>query len=938
LTTNEQKNKEQKELKFLKSIHSLQTGGVIQSILRETRTLREEQERLMKSLQERKNKAAEQVAAPVSSKIEIVANNSLPEVKDQKTVEVKTVVPKVPDDVHIFKEQFSEKSSKPVARPVSRTDAPKSNTFSDNNRSFQPRPNFTPNRSFDDKTGTRPNGFRPNSNNNGFRPNTNSNGFRPNTNTNGFRPNTNQVGTTTSGTPTGTATYRNPNYQGSRPNPNYVPRSNNFGPRPPFNNNYSRPPYSGTSTNLNGQQRGPRNYNNSFVASKGNSFKSFAPTEKAEVLAAPERTVGNKNKNPSRIFEDKKLTNKKALIRKGYVVDERFDLDEERMGSRKLLKSKKNREIETFVAPAVEKAIITTEVISVKELSEKIGKPVAEIIKKLMILGVMATINSNVDFGTAELVSTELGITLEQKLEQSFEEKLIDVTKNTEEEEQGLISRPPVVTVMGHVDHGKTSLLDAIRKTNVVTGEAGGITQHIGAYSITYNSKMITFIDTPGHAAFSAMRARGAKITDVAILVVAADDGVMPQTKEAINIIKAANVPMIVALNKIDKPDANPERIKQQLAENGVMPEEWGGDTVIVPISAKAGVGIDKLLEMVILVAEIQNPTASVNRLAVGSVIEAQLDKNRGPVATILVQNGTLKIGDTLVCGLTIGKVKAMFNDKGSSVKSAGPSMPVSILGLADVPNAGDQVFAVDEKLSKAVIDERKSKIKVEKSKTTSGVSIDDFMAKVNEGKLKNLNIIIKADVQGSVEVLVQSLTAIHNDEVRVNCIHSGAGQVTESDVLLAQASSAKIIAFNIKTPSKIHTLAENLGVEIKDYNVIYVAVDDITEAIKGMLTIKYEDVTIGHAEIKAVFKLSSSGTIAGSYVKDGVIKRHARARIIRDGNVVTDSEIDTLKILKDDKAEVATGFECGIKLSSFSDYKVGDIIEAYSKVPIKNK
>ena len=432
------------------------------------------------------------------------------------------------------------------------------------------------------------------------------------------------------------------------------------------------------------------------------------------------------------------------------------------------------------------------------------------------------------------------------------------------------------------------------------------------------------------------MRARGAQVTDVAVLVVAADDGIMPQTVEAIDHIKAAGVPMIVAINKMDKPGANPERIKQQLSEHNVLPEEWGGDTILVPISAKQGTGIDKLLETIILVADVQELKANPNRMANGVVIEAELDKNRGPVASVLVQNGTLKVGDNIVCGLTYGKVRAMFDDNGKSVKSAGPSEAVSVLGFQDVPNAGDIVVAVDEKLSKQVIEERKNKIKEDRVNTTSGVSLDDFMSKVNEGKLKSLNIIIKADVQGSVEALKQTLTTIENDEVRVVCIHSAAGFVTESDVLLAKASSAVIIAFNVKVGPKAEMLAKTQGVEIKSYTVIYDVVDDITAAINGMQTIKYEQVVIGHAEVRAMFKLSSVGYVVGSYITDGKATRNSTARVFRNGELVVETPVESLKIVKDDKAEVAKGFECGIKLQDGNLVKEGDTLEFYINEPIK--
>ncbi len=706
-------------------------------------------------------------------------------------------------------------------------------------------------------------------------------------------------------------------------NPNYQNR-NNQGQKPNFNQRNDQKPYG------NRQFNGPKG---SFAASKGNNFKSFT----AEPIVMPEqtRTFGNKNKSPNRQnLEEKKqqIPNKRNLSNKVVYVNDGDDFEETTMGSRKLIKTKKEKP--TFVAPVIDHAVINSETVTVKTLSEKTGKPATEIIKKLMMLGVMATINSVVDFETAELALSDMGVTLELKLDKTFEEQLKDLTIEDKDEE--LSVRPPVVTVMGHVDHGKTSLLDAIRKTNVVSGEAGGITQRIGAYTITAAGRKITFIDTPGHAAFTSMRARGAQVTDVAVLVVAADDGIMPQTIEAIDHIKAAGVPMIVAINKMDKPGANPEKIKQQLAEHNVLPEEWGGDTIVVPISAKQGMGIDKLLETIILVADVQELKANPNRMANGVIIEAELDKNRGPVASVLVQNGTLKVGDNIVCGLTYGKVRAMFDDNGKQVKSAGPSEAVSVLGFQDVPNAGDIVVAVDERLSKQVIEERKNKIKEDRANTTSGVSLDDFMSKVNEGKLKSLNIIIKADVQGSVEALKQTLTTIENDEVRVVCIHSAAGFVTESDVLLAKASDAVIIAFNVKVGPKAEMLAKTQNVEIKSYSVIYDVVDDVTAAINGMQTIKYEQVVIGHAEVRAMFKLSSVGFVVGSYITDGKATRNSIARVFRNGELVVETPVESLKIVKDDKAEVAKGFECGIRLEEGNLVKEGDTLEFYVNEPIK--
>ncbi len=693
--------------------------------------------------------------------------------------------------------------------------------------------------------------------------------------------------------------------------------------RPQFQNNHSQQKPFGNRPNK----------GSSFVSSKANSIKIFEPMESSTVLSQPERNFGNKNKS-NRSLDEKRQTNKRSLLRKNFIVDDSIDYDGERMGNRKLAHKKKEQKV--FVAPKIENAVITTEDVTVKTLSEKTGRPVTEIIKQLMILGIMANINSSIDFTTAELVASELGVKLEQKIEKSYEEQLLDDVKEQEHDEKDMVKRPPVVAVMGHVDHGKTSLLDAIRKTNVVAGEAGGITQKIGAYQIDYNGEKITFIDTPGHAAFTAMRARGAKVTDIAILVVAADDGIMPQTVEAINHIKAANVPMIVAVNKIDKPEANFEKVKQQLAENGVLPEEWGGDAILVPVSAKKGTGIDELLKTILLVAEVSELKANPKASALGSVLEAALDKNRGAVATVLVQNGTLHVGDTIISGTSFGKVRAMFDENGKALKSAGPSTPVSVLGLDSVPNSGDKVFAVDEKLSKQVIDERISKAKEQRSHLTSGVSLEDFMDKVNEGKLKALNIIIKADVQGSVEALKQSLLALKNEEARVVCIHSGAGAVTESDLLLAQACGAVIINFNLKVSSKIEQLAESMSVQIKSYKVIYEVVDEVSKALSGMLSVKYEEQVIGHAEVRMMFKLSTSGIVCGSYVTDGKVARNAFVRVFRGKEKILETSIVALRIQKDDKAEVPYGFECGIKLKDSQDVKAGDTLEVYQKVEIK--
>lgn len=679
---------------------------------------------------------------------------------------------------------------------------------------------------------------------------------------------------------------------------------------------------------------------NNFVSSKANNYRSFVSDDAPEIDLKNERNYANKTKyaqkHNNNNYEEKKSQNKRRedSKRNKIFVEDENGFEEVTFGSRKSVKKKKENTEKTNTI-VIKHAVLTSKEITVKDFSEKIGKPVTEIVKKLMLLGIMATINSNIDYDTAELVASDFGITLELKADKSFEEKLIETAEGHDTEEN-LVKRPPIVAVMGHVDHGKTSLLDAFRKTNVVAGEAGGITQSIGAYQISFNGEKITFIDTPGHAAFTQMRARGAKATDIAILVVAADDGVMPQTIEAINHIKAANVPIIVAINKMDKPEANPERIKQQLAENGVLPEEWGGDAICVPISAKTGMGLDDLKQTILLVSEMQELKANPNKMATAVVIEAELDKNRGPVASVIVQNGTLHIGDSIMSGLTYGKVRAMFNDKGKPVKSAEPSTPVEILGFNEVPSAGDQVYAVEETLSKQVIQERINKIKKERSAQSSGVTLDNFMNRVHEGALKNLNIIIKADTVGSVEALKVALLAIRNEEAKVNIVHSGAGAITESDVILAQTTESIIISFNQKISSKIKNLSDSLKVQVKEYDIIYQVVDDITSAITGMLSIKYEEVYIGSAEVRMVFKLSTAGKVAGSYIKDGKVTRNAIVVVKRGNEELGKTTVESLKIQKDEKSEISKGFECGIKLKDNFDLKEGDILEFYAKQVIK--
>lgn len=568
------------------------------------------------------------------------------------------------------------------------------------------------------------------------------------------------------------------------------------------------------------------------------------------------------------------------------------------------------------------------ETIAVGEFAEKLGKGAAEVIKKLMLLGVMATVNQSIDFETAQLIAADFGIEIKQEIILTKEDILF---QEVEDKPEDLIPRPPVVVVMGHVDHGKTSLLDAIRDTSVATGEAGGITQHIGAYSVRLNDRDITFLDTPGHEAFTTMRARGAQVTDVAILVVAADDGIMPQTIEAINHAKAAGVTIVVAINKIDKENANVDRVKQMLVEHELVPEEWGGDTVCVEVSAKKRINIDGLLEMVLLVADMKELKANPNKPARGAVIEAQVDKGRGPVATVLVQEGTLKVGDIVIAGTAVGHVRAMVNDKGRRIKAAPPSTPVEILGLSEVPSGGDKFSVVsDEKLARDVAEARRREQKETRFNQTVKVSLDNLFSQIDEGNMKELNVIIKADVQGSVEAVKQSLEKLSNDEVRVRAIHGGVGAVNESDVMLANASNAIIVGFNVRPDAGASAAAERQEVDIRLYRVIYQAIEEIEAAMKGMLDPEFKEVVLGHAEVRQTFKVSGVGTIAGSYVTDGKIARNAEIRLVRGGIVVHEGKIDSLKRFKDDAKEVAESFECGIGIENYNDIKEGDVIECF--------
>ena len=580
---------------------------------------------------------------------------------------------------------------------------------------------------------------------------------------------------------------------------------------------------------------------------------------------------------------------------------------------------------------AIKKTPLTVKIpdeITVGELASRMKKTAAEVIKCLIKNGVMATVNQNIDFDTAEYIATELGCKVEKEVVVTIEERLFDDHEDTAEE---LVTRPPVVVVMGHVDHGKTSLLDAVRKTNVVAGEAGGITQHIGAYTVRINGNPITFLDTPGHAAFTSMRARGAMCTDVAILVVAADDGIMPQTIEAINHAKAAEIPIVVAVNKMDKPGANPDRILTQLTEHDLVPAEWGGDTEVCRISAKTGMGIDELLETVILTAELRELKANPNRSAKGTVIEARLDKTRGPIATLLVQNGTLNQGDTIIAGTSVGHVRVMTDDKGRSIKHAGPSVPVEITGLGEVPAPGDAFEAVkDERMARELVEQRKQKAKDELAKQRSKVTLDNLFDQMKKGEMKELNVLVKADVQGSAEAVKANLSKLSNDEVAVKVIHSGVGAINESDILLASTANAIIVGFNVRPDAAAAVSAQRADVDIRLYSVIYECLEEIESAMKGMLAPKYREVVIGHAEVRVLYKVSAIGTVAGCYVKDGKVTRDSKVRVLRDNVVIYTGELGSLQRFKDSVKEVAANFECGMSVAKYNDLKEGDIFECF--------
>ena len=721
------------------------------------------------------------------------------------------------------------------------------------------------------------------------------------------------------------------------------------------NNNKRYDGKGGFNRNSNNQQNNFHKKPKGISSSRNDNYKETIPTNYAEKEGQRnysariiEKQKANRNyddnrKNKNRRheedeFNEDKLRNLKQTDRLSNMFDDQeggmldyYDLTTAR-GKRNKKKANKNSKNKQKIFEL--KEITIPEIISVKDLATELKKTSAEIIKKLLDLGIMANINQDLDFDTAYLVADSFGVTANKKETVSDEEILFD---DSEDKEEDLVPRPPVVVVMGHVDHGKTSLLDAIRKTNVIEGEAGGITQHIGAYKVKVNGREITFLDTPGHEAFTSMRARGAQITDIAILVVAADDGVMPQTIEAIHHAKAASIPIIVAINKIDLPGANVEKVKQELMKYDLVPEEWGGDTIFVPISAKKNINIDNLLEMVLLEADMLNLRANPNKQSKGTVMEARLDKSQGPIASVLVQRGTLNVGDTIILGTSIGKIRTMKNDKGQKVKEAGPSTPVEITGLSSVPEGGDVFYEVkNEKVAKHLIEKRKLENREKAIANSNQVTLDNLFEKMENENLKQFNIIVKADVKGTAEALQSSLEKLSNDEVVVKVLHSDAGGVTESDVELAAASKAIIIAFNSRPVGGAKNLAEKLGVEIKQYSVIYQALEDVESAMKGMLAPKYQEVTIGNAEVRQTYKISKVGTIAGCYVTDGKLERNAGVRVIRDGVVAFEGKLISLKRFKDDAKEVSAGFECGVQIDGFNDIQVGDTIEAYIQEEVK--
>jgi translation initiation factor IF-2 len=716
---------------------------------------------------------------------------------------------------------------------------------------------------------------------------------------------------------------------------------------PTQNQNQNRSQNSGSkpagTQNRNAQKGAPAQNSNRSQAGGQNSSRSQAGGQNSRGGSQPNRGGQNSGQNNNNNSGNNNNSNNRSSRGGGFGGQNRGNNNQNRGGGNNRGGSRNNRGRGNSNQPPAPKQVATTpskitfvDTLQVGELARKLRKETSEIIKKLMSLGIMATINQELDKDAIELVAAEYGVEVEEEI---LVDETVFETYEVEDEEKDLQVRPPVVTIMGHVDHGKTTLLDSIRNTKVTAGEAGGITQHIGAYQIEYNGKKISFLDTPGHAAFTTMRARGAQVTDITILVVAADDGVMPQTVEAINHAKAAEVPIIVAVNKMDKEAANPDRVMQELTEHGLVSEAWGGDTIFVNVSALKGEGIDDLLEMIQLVSEVEELKANPNRSAAGSVIEAQLDKGRGPVATLLVQNGTLNVGDSIVVGHTFGRVRAMVNDLGRRVKTAGPSTPVEITGLNDVPQAGDQFMVfTDEKKARQVGEARFNKHQEAMRKESSKLNLDDLFSQIQEGDIKEINVIIKGDVQGSVEALAGSLNKIDVSGVKVKIIHTGVGAITESDIILASASNAIMIGFNVRPDNNAKRTAEVEKVDVRLHRIIYNVIEEIESAMKGMLDPVFQEKVIGQVEVRTTFKVSKVGTIAGCYVTDGKVTRDSTVRLIRDGIVIYEGKIDALKRFKDDAKEVAQGYECGITLEKFNDLKEGDVIEAYIMEEIERK
>ena len=859
-------------------------------------------------------------------KQEDVENKEKMEVKEEKVIEPK-------------EEKIAEVKPEDVNKNVNQNTAPKANRAND----FQERRNQSHNYRNNNEEGNYQSRNYKNNNEEGNYQNRRREGFRPNQRNNenqtGFqRRDNNRFNKNNNGernwqkdnrTNGQNNNYRNNNQNGRN---GYNNNNNNR-----FNNNRRPLDERGIEKNIknimtvetNMEEKTTREYNRNMDKQKSNN--KF------------DESRANKKKNNRRNQEDineKKLNNLKQRNNLSNMFEDQedsmldyYDLTTQR-GRKGKKKADKNGEERTKQKIFKLTEITIPESISVKDLATELKKTSSEIIMKLMSLGIMATLNNDLDFDTAFLVASEYGVTANKKQEIKEEDVLFDESEDLDTE---LVERPPVVVVMGHVDHGKTSLLDVIRKTNVIGGEAGGITQAIGAYKVSLNGEKITFLDTPGHEAFTAMRARGAQITDIAILVVAANDGVMPQTVEAINHAKSAGIPIIVAINKIDLPEANPQRVKEELMKYELVPEEWGGDTIFVEISARNNLNIDQLLEMVLLQADMLELKANPTKQSKGAVIEARLDKNKGAIASVLVQRGKLDVGDTVVVGTSIGRIRSMVNDKGKKVKSAGPSTPVEIMGLTEVPQAGDIFYEVkDEKMAKHLIERRKRQEREKSINQIGAVTLDNLFGQMEEGKLKQLNLIVKADVQGSVEALKQSLEKLSNEEVRVKVIHSAAGAVTESDVTLAKVSNAIIIAFNVRPVVTAKQEAEKDEVEIKQYSVIYQAIDDVEAAMKGLLDPRFEEEIIGTAEIRQIFKISNVGTVGGSMVLTGKIERNAGVRVIRDDVVIHEGKLVSLKRYKDDVKEVAKDYECGIQLEKYNDIKEGDIIEAFLMKEIK--